>query len=171
MSSVFSLEDGADVSGFVLEHFLPFRISVLAGFLERASGALQRRSDGLSSQDWRVIVVVGGLPDACAAEVARRTQLDKVAVSRAVARLRNCGYLERQVAAGDRRRSALRLTGLGERLYAETVASAIAFENKLLAGLDSAQLQSLQTLGDQLLERAKSLLALHIRTNTGNKSA
>src|SRR5215471_17853165 len=67
-----------------LEHFLPYRLSVLSN---RVSDAIAREySDrfGLSIPEWRVMAVLGGTPGLSAREVAERTAMDKVQVSRAV---------------------------------------------------------------------------------------
>ena len=56
----------------------------------------------LSVTEWRVIAVLGRYSDVSASEVAERTAMDKVAVSRAVASLVDAG----RVARGARRRPA-----------------------------------------------------------------
>lgn len=153
-----------------LGEYLPFRISVLSDHLDRAISALHKQCSGIGRSEWRVLVVVGSKPDLCAAQIVEETQLDKVAVSRAVARLLNLGYLERTVAASDRRRSLLRLTQNGDNAYADTVRLALSVEKELLGALDDTEIEALRDLNDRLLERASNMVGSHIRTNTGNKS-
>jgi len=153
-----------------LGNYLPFRISVLSEYLDRAISALHKKCSGIGLSEWRVLVVVGSRPNICAAQIAHETELDKVAVSRAVASLIKRGYLEREVSANDRRRSLLRLTRYGETAYVDTVGVALGLENELLDTLDNDEKEALWDLNDRLLQRASNILGRNIRTNTGNKS-
>ena len=75
-------------------------------------------------------------PGLSAAEVAQRTAMDKVAVSRAVALApASTRRIARQLARRDRRRSLLRLAPAGQRVYAQVVPFALAYERELLAPL------------------------------------
>ena len=58
--------------------------------------------------------------------------MDKVAVSRAVARLLERGLLQREIHGDDRRRSVLRSVGAGYRIYDEVAPLALAYERRLL---------------------------------------
>ena len=135
-----------------LEHFLPYRLSVLSN---RVSGAIARayseRFD-LGVTEWRVMAVLGRYPGLSASEVAQRTAMDKVAVSRAVASLLDSGRLERKTHGDDRRRSVLRLSDAGQAIYAEVAPMAIDFEQRLLGGMDAAERALLFRLLDRLDE-------------------
>jgi DNA-binding MarR family transcriptional regulator len=154
-----------------LGDFLSFRISVLSQNIDRAIAALHKKGSGICLPEWRVLVTVGSNPDLCSAQIAREAQLDKVAVSRAVAGLVARGYLERKVAATDHRRSLLRLTGLGESAYVDTVRLARGLENELLDTLSDLEINALRDLNDRLSRRAMNMLDKPIRTNTGNNSS
>ncbi|WP_416896483.1 MAG: MarR family winged helix-turn-helix transcriptional regulator [Minwuia sp.] len=58
--------------------------------------------------------------------------MDKVQVSRAVARLMAAGRLERRLSPDDRRRSTLRLTDAGEETYGRIVPLARDYERRLM---------------------------------------
>lgn len=135
-----------------LEHFLPYRLSVLSN---RVSGAIARayseRFD-LGVTEWRVIAVLGRYPDLSAGEVAQRTAMDKVAVSRAVARLLEAGRLQRETSDADRRRSVLRLSDAGRAIFEEVAPHALAFQQRLLAGMDPEERALLFRLLDRLDE-------------------
>lgn len=136
----------------VLDAFLPYRLSVLAN---RASDALAREYSqrfALGVTEWRVMAVLGHHPGLSASEVARRTAMDKVAVSRAAARLLESGRLRRTFDPGDRRRSLLRLSRAGRAVYAEVAQIALAFEQQLLAGVDAGERARLFHLLDRLDE-------------------
>lgn len=171
MSTLPSPDRAARIPVFDLGKYLPFKISVLSDYLERTIAVRHEECSGLSSSEWRVLVVVGSTPDIYATQISRQTGLDKVAVSRAVASLVESGHLERHVTANDRRRTLLRLTPDGETAYAETVSIAIRVENDLLEQLDEAEAHALRTCSDRFLERQTDLSAADIRTNTSNKSA
>ena len=118
-----------------LDRFLPYRLSVLSNIVSTAiSGAYEKRF-GLTIPEWRVMAVLAMTPDLSAAEVAQRTAMDKVAVSRAVASLLRERRIVRQTAHADRRRSHLRLSAAGRKVYAQVVPVALAYEKDLLAPL------------------------------------
>ena len=95
----------ANAPALSLEHFLPYRLSVLANTVSSALAGAYALRFGLTIPQWRVIAVLARTPGLSAADVAERTAMDKVAVSRAVAGLARTGRLRRATAAGDRRRS------------------------------------------------------------------
>lgn len=135
-----------------LEHFLPYRLSVLSN---RVSGDIARiytERFQLSITEWRVMAVLGRYPGLSANEVAQRTAMDKVAVSRAVARLLEAGRLDREIHGDDRRRSVLQLSEAGYRIYDEVAPLALAFERRLLDGIDDAERALLFRLLDRLDE-------------------
>ena len=70
-----------------LEQFLPYRLSVLANIVSATIAAAYAEKHQLSIPEWRVIAVLAREPGLSAAEVAERTAMDKVAVSRAVSGL------------------------------------------------------------------------------------
>ena len=69
-----------------LENFLPYRLSVLSNTVSGAIAAAYFAHFGLSIPEWRVMAVLAANPGLSAAEVTARTAMDKVAVSRALAR-------------------------------------------------------------------------------------
>ncbi|MEO0579414.1 MAG: MarR family transcriptional regulator, partial [Pseudomonadota bacterium] len=83
--------------------------------------------------------------------------MDKVAVSRAVAKLLKTGRLAREFADQDRRRSILSLTEDGNRVHAEVAELALDYETKLLAGIADEDVERLGSLIDKLLDRARGL--------------
>jgi len=120
-----------------LDHFLPYRLSVLTNRISQGLAELYAERFGINITQWRVIAVLGRAPGLSANEVAERTAMDKVAVSRAVARLLDEQLLQRTLHADDRRRSILQLSAKGRRIYAEIVPLALAYERGLLDVLDA----------------------------------
>jgi DNA-binding MarR family transcriptional regulator len=133
-----------------LEHFLPYRLSVLSNRLSSAIAKIYADRFSLAMTEWRVMAVLGRYPDVSANEVTRRTAMDKVAVSRAVARMIEAGWLERSLHEDDRRRSVLRLSADGYAIYDEVAPMALAFEQRLFGDIDPDQRRQLFGLLDRI---------------------
>ena len=136
--------------GLDLEHFLPYRLSVLSNRISQAIANRYAERFGLGVTEWRVVAVLGRYPDLSAGEVAARTAMDKVAVSRAVARLVERGLVERDTHGHDRRRSVLALSRGGQRIYDQIAPLALDLERRLLLQLDRDERKALDALLDKL---------------------
>ncbi len=141
----------------ILDRFLPYRLSVLSNTVSTAIANRYTERFDLRIPEWRVLAVLGMQPGLSAADVAARTAMDAVAVSRAVTRLLKQGRLERRYTSQDRRRSELRLSVQGQRVYEEIVPIARAYERTLLDGLDATQRLELDRLLQLLTQRADRL--------------
>ena len=141
----------------ILDRFLPYRLSVLSNTVSPAIANRYTERFDLRIPEWRVLAVLGMQPGLSAAEVAARTAMDAVAVSRAVTRLIKQGRLERSYHSTDRRRSELRLSEQGQRVYEEIVPIARAYEGALLERLDESQRFELDRLLKLLTQQADLL--------------
>ena len=145
---------------FALEEFLPYRLSLLSNTVSQGIAAAYRADFGLSVTEWRVVAILGRFPGLTASEVMERGAMDKVAVSRAVAKLQEKGLVQRSPLAEDRRRLPLHLTAnKGWRTFREVVPRALAYEKKLLHALSADEyarltrlLAKLQSTADELNE-------------------
>lgn len=142
-----------------LERFLPYRLSVLSNRVSQSIAQGYAERFGIGITEWRVIAVLGRDTELSANEVAERTAMDKVAVSRAVARLLERGLLQRDTHGDDRRRSVLALSEAGYAVYDEVVPVARAYEQRLLAPLDDAERAMLDGLLTKLAAATKTLSA------------
>lgn len=142
-------------SELILEDFLPYRLSILSNTVSSTIATAYNKRFGLSIPEWRVIAVLGRFPGLSAVEVAERTLMDKVAVSRAVTKLINSGRVDRQIADADRRRSILRLSAEGRQVHDEIAPLALKFEEDLLHGLSEDEIQTLSVIMERLLARAR----------------
>ena len=140
-----------------LDRFLPYRLSVLTNVVSSTIAEAYQRRFGLSIPEWRVLAVLARHPGLSAAEVARLTRMDAVAVSRAVARLLAAGRLRRTIARDDRRRSVLAVTAAGTAVYREVAPLALGYERELLATLGAAERAALDRALDALTTRAQAL--------------
>jgi len=140
----------ADHQTLELERFLPYRLSVLSNTVSQAIAAIYERRFGLSVTEWRVMAVLGRYEDLSAREVAERTAMDKVAVSRALARLIAAGRVRRMIAPHDKRQSILQLTAKGWKVYDQVAPLALEHERRLLAHLDHDEREWLGRILDKL---------------------
>lgn len=142
-----------------LEHFLPYRLSVLSNRVSSSIARLYGERHGLAVTEWRVMAVLGLYPGLSAGEVAERTAMDKVAVSRAVARLLQRGFIQRATHGDDRRRSVLALSARGFEVYDEVAPMVLESERQLLAGLDAVEREQLDALLLKLVEGVDRMAA------------
>lgn len=142
-------------SELILEDFLPYRLSILSNTVSSTIASAYNKRFGLSIPEWRVIAVLGRFPGLSAVEVAERTLMDKVAVSRAVTKLIKTGRIDRQFADADRRRSILHLSEEGRNVHDEIAPLALKFEEDLLHGLSEQEIQTLNVVMERLLAKAR----------------
>lgn len=140
-----------------LDRFLPYRLSVLSNTISTAIAGAYASRFGLTIPEWRIIAVLGRFPHISAREVAERTAMDKVAVSRAVNRLRKSGIVNHRLAAKDRRRSMLTLSRKGQALLEDIAPLAMDYEARLLGEFNADEQSTLERLLLRLLRRANTI--------------
>jgi len=140
----------------ILERFLPYRLSVLMLRISNAIARSYERRFDLSVPEWRVMAVLGRFGPLSAMGVGEKTQMDKVRVSRAVARLVSAGRVSRRIDPADRRRAVLALTAAGRAIHRQIVPHAERVEARLLAGLTEDERVTLDRLIDKLEARAET---------------
>lgn len=134
-----------------LEHFLPYRLSILSNTISQTIADDYQSRHDLSVTEWRVMAVLARFEGLSAREVAERTAMDKVAVSRALARLVAAGRVDRTVHDNDKRRSVLKLSAAGWAIHDDVAPMARAREREVLAKLDAEERQWLERILDKLL--------------------
>jgi DNA-binding MarR family transcriptional regulator len=133
-----------------LEHFLPYRLSILSNTISQTIASDYQSRYDISMTEWRVMAVLARFKGLSAREVAERTAMDKVAVSRALARLVDGGRVNRDTHDGDKRRSVLNLTDAGWAMHDEVAPMARAREREVLAKLDTEEQAWLTRILDKL---------------------
>ena len=134
-----------------LEHFLPYRLSILSNTVSQSIATEYQDRFELSMTEWRVMTILARFPEISAREVVDKSAMDKVAVSRAVARLVNAGRVDRGIHDGDKRRSVLKLSEAGWAIHDEVAPLARAHERELLARLNEGEQAQLNSILDKLL--------------------
>lgn len=140
-----------------LAAFLPYRIAVLAESVSRGVAQVYARRFDLSREEWRVLAALGDAGEMKTQAALLTTTLDKMQVSRAVARLERKGFVERKEDAADRRNRILRLTAAGRAAYRRIEPMVLAREAFLLEALDADERRALDRMLEKLTRRARQL--------------
>ena len=137
-----------------LEEFLPYRLSILSNRVSQSIAREYEQRFDLSVTEWRVMAVLARFDALSAREVAERTAMDKVAVSRALARLVAAGRVSRRTHRGDKRRSVLRLSAKGWKIHDAVAPLALQHERELLEQLSPAEREVLSRILEKLTASA-----------------
>lgn len=151
-------EDDDDKRDLILDQYLPYRLAVIAHLM--SSGFSKRYSSefDMSIGEWRVMANLGHLEPQSAHEIGAHSHLDKVQVSRAVARLEGKGWISREGDTVDRRRSLLRLTQEGRKVFNMLGRMALDYEDDVSASLSTEEYAALDRILRKLSKRAESLV-------------
>ena len=140
-----------------LETFFPYRLAVLAEQVSLATAQVYRERFALSRDEWRVLAALAHQGEIRAADVKDRTTLDKMQVSRALARLEDQGLVARAPDPDDGRASRVRLLPAGTALYRKIVPMVQAREEYLLSDLTPQEVEVFAAAIDKVEVRARQL--------------
>ena len=143
--------------GLRLARFFPFRLVALGDAIGRLFGQAYSEAENLSVSEWRVLAVACELGTASARDVAEKTPMDKMAVSRAVASLVDKGYVDRRPSETDRRAAVISPSEAGRGVYARVAVIALAREADVLCALTDEERESLDRILDKLAARVNEL--------------
>ncbi len=133
-----------------LEEFLPYRFSVLTNRISRHLAKAYEKQFGITIPEWRVIANLARFAPMTASDVADKSSMDKVKVSRAISRLLKSGLIERDTDEQDKRRGQLRLSKVGEDVFEEIAPLALGWEADLLAPLSADERRTLNGIMNKL---------------------
>ncbi|MGQ9368228.1 MarR family winged helix-turn-helix transcriptional regulator [Azospirillum sp. ST 5-10] len=156
-------ETGEAAVPFALERYWPYRLHVLATAVSQTVAKVYADRFAVTIPEWRIIAVLGGLDEGrtlSATAVATLTAMDRVQVSRAMARMLDTGLIVRATGRQDRRTAQVSLTAKGRGIYQRIVPLARAFEDRLLTVLAAEECAELDRLVAKLEDRAGALAAL-----------
>lgn len=143
---------------FVLEDFLPYRLSLLSNTVSQGIAQIYQKDHRISIPEWRVMAVLGRYPGLTASEVCERTVMDKVTVSRAVKQLLDKQLVQRLTHAVDRRKRPLQITHpRGHKLLEEIIPFALDYQAALLEALSPDEWQLLDGLIAKLFNVSATL--------------
>lgn len=138
-----------------LDNFLPYRLSVLNNLVSRALAEQYQARFGLSIPEWRVMANLGRAAPMSANEVAERTSMDKVKVSRAISRMQTAGLLKRETDPRDHRVSSLKLSAKGRKIYDKIAPMALAWEQEFLSVLSEREIADFDKILGKLDKRIR----------------
>ncbi len=146
------VNDGAVLE---LDNFLPYRLSVLNNLVSRALAEQYQARFGLSIPEWRVMANLGRAAPLSANEVAERTSMDKVKVSRAISRMHDAGLVKRETDPRDNRMVRLQLSVRGKRIYDKIAPMALAWEREFLSVLSDSEIAAFDRILSKLDKRIR----------------
>ena len=144
---------------FVLERFLPYRLSILTNRLSGALADVYAERHNLTISEWRVMAVLGRHSELSSTAVGAYTEMDKVQVSRAIKRLLAAGRLLRRTDKSDSRRSLLKLSAKGRAIYEMIVPEAELFEDDFRDALDDHEWTEFDRLLAKLDQHTRARIA------------
>ncbi|MEH6584055.1 MAG: MarR family transcriptional regulator [Halioglobus sp.] len=140
-----------------LKEFLPYRCNNLAEQISVSLSRIYVDKFDITIAGWRVLVTLAEYGELQAKDVAHKTSMDKVRVSRTVATLLQKDLLERRTCDNDSRATQLRLSEAGKRLYQRIAPEALAWERELVVPLTKSERQLFSGILDKLEIRLEEL--------------
>lgn len=136
-----------------IETFFPYRLAVTAEAFSRQLVAVYGRDHGLTREEWRLLFLLDDAGSLNSLELAQRTSLDKVQVSRASSRLESKGLITRTVLGSDRRLRVFAITPEGRALFRRAFREVQQRADQILAAMSEADGAALRR-GVAALDRA-----------------
>ena len=147
--------DDGSPSAVHMDDFATVRLVQLAEIIARGASEVFEARFGVRNTELRILVQLSGREALAVNELARRTRVDKAWISRSITALERRGLVRRDRHPTDTRASLVSLTAEGRGLIAELAPVAQARNERLLDGLDRAEVHRLL---NALLARADELL-------------
>lgn len=141
-----------------LSTFFPYRLAILAESVSHTMAQLYADRFDLTRQEWRILAALGSRKRLAGRDVARQTGLDKMQVSRALARLDERGLVSSAPDPDDRRNLILAITPAGRALFQKIVPLVRAREAFILSALTPAEAGALDAIMTKVQDRAEDLL-------------
>jgi DNA-binding MarR family transcriptional regulator len=164
--------DRAGAPGILwLEDYLPYRVAVVGARLLRESARVyKRRPDPLTTPEWRVLGILANFEPLVASEISKISMLDKVMVSRALARMVRRGFVVKKRARQDQRVLEVTLTKAGWTYYRSLVPKFREQEAIMRSVLSPAEIETLFSMLDRFgaffdrLDELRRLYGDHLET-------
>ena len=147
-----------------LDTYFPYQLASTAEAFSRQLVEVYGGTYGLSREEWRMLLLLADAGQLNSQELAQRTTLDKVQVSRAATRLEGKGLINRAVADSDRRLRQYTCTPKGRSLFDRVFPAVQLCADTILGHMDSDDLNKLRN-GLRALEQAVA------KFDTGRKMA
>jgi DNA-binding MarR family transcriptional regulator len=133
-----------------LPNFVPYRVTTLAALIRRALAEIYRDDPGLNEPEWKVLTTLAHFGPLPSGDISHYVTLDRVAVSRALARLIDLGLASRSENTADQRMFTVDLTDQAARVYDRMAAHALEVEAPILTALEPEEVRELLRLLDKV---------------------
>lgn len=148
---------GAHQAAFDLSRFIPYRLAVLADDVSETISQVYVDRFDLGRNEWRILVWLGKQREMQAKDLGRSAGLDKMQMSRSLARLQDKKLVSLKRDPQDRRGNIVQLTRPGRTVYEKITPLALAREDYLLAALTREEIAALDAIITKLRRRAIDL--------------
>ncbi|CCN36411.1 putative bacterial regulatory protein, MarR family protein [Vibrio nigripulchritudo MADA3029] len=146
---------------FSLDEFLPYKLVRTAEQVADSLAELYQKEFGITRPEWRIIANLGAREDVIARDLSDVTNLDKVKVSRTLARLEEKELITREKTENDQRATHIQLTEKGQALYERIIPRALQWESEILDGLTGSQYRDLFRALDALKQSTDAVYQKH----------
>ena len=132
-------EAASEPIAFNLQEFFPYLVRIFYRDVTATVASIYDTEFGMTPAEWRSMMVIGPDRQLTAQDIVARSSMDKVIVSRTLARMKQNGWIETRANAGDGRSKLISLTNSGKTIYAQLIPQALKVEEKLLGGISEEQ--------------------------------
>lgn len=139
-----------------MKRLLPFLLAHAAESVSNDLAQIYNTVYGLTRPEWRILVALNRSGPALSRDLAPLTALDKVQISRGVARLFDKKLIEKQIVPSDGRARMLKATEAGQSLYQEIIPKIEHRVDELFDDISPGQREELRHTLIRLAERANS---------------
>jgi len=140
------------------EELITFRVSVLSQLLSRVVEGSVGRELGLSSRQWRVLVMLNRLGPTTSGQVAAATRFDHSQVSRASYELLDKGLIAMDGDPDDRRRQRLSVTPAGMAVLRRGIVGSAERQARLRGCLGEADYEAFRRIVGALSAQAQAMV-------------
>lgn len=144
-------------NGFILQHFLPYRLVNTAERASHALSTLYADKFDMTIPEWRIVATLGSQNNLTAKAIGQQTQMDKVTVSRAITKLSEKAFVDRQPDPQDGRAIKLNLSKIGRKVYKTLIPAVLAWEQQFTAELAPEEIELLHMLLSRLQNQLEKL--------------
>ncbi|WP_338663317.1 MarR family transcriptional regulator [Pararoseomonas sp. SCSIO 73927] len=141
-----------------LEKALTYRLHRLHKLTDRESEAAYLGRLGIPLGEGRCLAAIGAFAPLSVQDLARRANLNKAQASRAAQSLVERGLVDKRASAEDGRSVVLTLTPGGTDLWARTMATIGALNDRFFGGLSDGEREVFGRLLDRAIARAEARL-------------
>ena len=129
----------------ITEHLL-YHLSFTSELVSSREELMLRQACGLTLTEWRIMTIISSFAPISSKDITRVTTLNKVAVSRTIAKLSGEGLIERVVSATDQRMQYLSLTRAGKQRHRKARENFGKWSDSLLDVLSPKEVRDLKQL-------------------------